>query len=103
MNIPSSLPQEALTSPICSAAKQSVPLPVSSAPASDVYATLTTASVLADTYDKQDLNNIFDTLLLQKWPAGAFPEANAEVSMSLEFMSKSSFCYTAKFVVLIHL
>ncbi|KAM4625819.1 grainyhead-like protein 3 homolog isoform 2-T2 [Polymixia lowei] len=74
-NIPSSHPQEVLTSSICTPTKQ----PISVPGASDTYATLTTASVMADGYDKQDLSNIFDSLL-QKWPAeaGSFPDASAE-------------------------
>ncbi|XP_074548374.1 grainyhead-like protein 3 homolog isoform X2 [Halichoeres trimaculatus] len=43
---------------------------------SDSYATLT--SVVADTYDKQELNIIFDSLL-QKWPeSAAFPDPSTE-------------------------
>lgn len=58
--------------------KQSASLPVSVAPSSDTYATLT--SVVADTYDKQELNIIFDSLL-QKWPeTSAFPDPHPEVS-----------------------
>lgn len=44
---------------------------------SDSYATLT--SVVADNYDKQELNIIFDSLL-QKWPeSAAFPDPSTEV------------------------
>ncbi|XP_068195184.1 grainyhead-like protein 3 homolog [Antennarius striatus] len=51
-------------------------LPSSVATTSDTYATLT--SVVAETYDKQELNSIFDSLL-QKWPeSGAFPDPNTE-------------------------
>ncbi|CAL8285130.1 unnamed protein product [Lota lota] len=74
-NIPSH-PQEVQPSSMCSAVKHTS-LPISVAPSSDTYATLTTASVTADGFDKQDLNNIFDSLL-QKWPAETFPETNAE-------------------------
>lgn len=50
---------------------------------SDTYATLT--SVVADTYDKQELNIIFDSLL-QKWPeTGPFPDPSTEVSLVLLF------------------
>ncbi|XP_069576535.1 grainyhead-like protein 3 homolog [Brachyistius frenatus] len=70
LSIPTSHPQEILGS------KQNSSLPTSVPNTSDTYATLT--SVVADTYDKQDLNNIFDSLL-QKWPEnGAFPDPNAE-------------------------
>ncbi|XP_042357190.1 grainyhead-like protein 3 homolog [Plectropomus leopardus] len=56
--------------------KQNVSLPLSVPTTSDTYATLT--SVVADTYDKQELNIIFDSLL-QKWPeSGAFPDPSAE-------------------------
>ncbi|KAM3871448.1 grainyhead-like protein 3 homolog [Diretmus argenteus] len=73
-DIPSSHPHEVLHS-----SKQNASLPISVPPTTDTYATLTTASVMADSYDKQDLSNIFDTLL-QKWPAeaGAFPDASTE-------------------------
>lgn len=52
-----------------------------SAPAmSDTYTTLST--VMADTYDKHELSNIFDSLL-QRWPEnGAFPDPAAEQSLS---------------------
>ncbi|CAJ1073451.1 grainyhead-like protein 3 homolog [Xyrichtys novacula] len=54
--------------------KHNPSLPV--ATTSDTYATLT--SVVADTYDKQELNIIFDSLL-QKWPeSGAFPDPSTE-------------------------
>lgn len=53
--------------------KQSMSLPVSVPTTSDTYATLT--SVMADSYDKQELNNIFDTLLQN----GVFPDPSAEV------------------------
>uniref|UniRef100_A0A096LZ62 Grainyhead like transcription factor 3 n=1 Tax=Poecilia formosa TaxID=48698 RepID=A0A096LZ62_POEFO len=51
-------------------------LPIISAPgSSDTYATL--SSVVADTYDKQELSNIFD--LMQKWPDNtAFADPSAE-------------------------
>ncbi|GLD67786.1 grainyhead-like protein 3 homolog [Lates japonicus] len=58
-SIPTSHPQEVLGS------KQNTSLPVSVPTTSDTYTTLT--SVVADTYDKQELNIIFDSLL-QKWP-----------------------------------
>ncbi|XP_056447334.1 grainyhead-like protein 3 homolog isoform X2 [Gadus chalcogrammus] len=73
-NIPCSNPQEVPPSSMCSAVKLTS-LPISSAP--DTYATLTTASIPADSYDKQDLSNIFDSLL-QKWPAETFQETSAE-------------------------
>ena len=67
-NTPCSNPQEVQPSSMCSNVKLTS-LPSSMAPSSDTYATLTTASITADSYnDKQDLNNIFDSLL-QKWPA----------------------------------
>ncbi|KAM8834333.1 grainyhead-like protein 3 homolog [Synchiropus picturatus] len=54
----------------------SKPLSVSAPPTSDTYATLT--SVVSDTYDKQELNHIFDSLL-QKWPENSvFPDPSAE-------------------------
>ncbi|XP_035529279.1 grainyhead-like protein 3 homolog [Morone saxatilis] len=63
-------PQEILGS------KQNTSLPISVPTTSDTYATLT--SVVADTYDKQELNIIFDSLL-QKWPEpGAFPDPSTE-------------------------
>ncbi|XP_044022889.1 grainyhead-like protein 3 homolog isoform X2 [Siniperca chuatsi] len=69
-SIPSSHPQEVLGS------KQNTSLPISAPNTSDTYATLT--SVVADTYDKQELNIIFDSLL-QKWPEpGAFPDPSTE-------------------------
>ncbi|XP_041809848.1 grainyhead-like protein 3 homolog [Chelmon rostratus] len=69
-SVPLSHPQEVLGS------KQNTSLPISVPTTSDTYATLT--SVVADTYDKQELNIIFDSLL-QKWPEpGAFPDPNAE-------------------------
>ncbi|KAI3367646.1 hypothetical protein L3Q82_026484 [Scortum barcoo] len=69
-SVPSSHPQDTL------GAKHSASLPISIPNASDTYATLT--SVVADTYDKQELNIIFDSLL-QKWPEpGAFPDPNTE-------------------------
>ncbi|KAM7403205.1 hypothetical protein PAMA_003907 [Pampus argenteus] len=68
--IPTSHPQEILGS------KHNTALPISAPISSDTYATLT--SVVADTYDKQELNIIFDSLL-QKWPeSGAFPDPNTE-------------------------
>ncbi|KAM3595108.1 uncharacterized protein V6R79_018185 [Siganus canaliculatus] len=69
-SVPLSHPHEILGS------KQNVSLPVSLPGTSDTYATLT--SVVADTYDKQELNIIFDSLL-QKWPEpGTFPDASTE-------------------------
>ncbi|TKS86711.1 Grainyhead-like protein 3 -like protein [Collichthys lucidus] len=66
-------PQEVLGS------KPNTSLPVSVPNTSDTYATLT--SVVADTYDKQELSNIFDSLL-QKWPEpGAFPDPSTEVHL----------------------
>lgn len=56
--------------------KQNTSLSVSAPPTSDTYATLT--SVVADTYDKQELNTIFDSLL-QKWPeTSVFSDPNSE-------------------------
>lgn len=72
-NLPLGHPQEVLGS------KQNGPLPISAPNPSDTYATLT--SVVADNYDKQDLNIIFDSLL-QKWPeSGSFPDPNPEVCL----------------------
>lgn len=69
-NLPLGHPHEVLGS------KQNGPLPISAPNPSDTYATLT--SVVADSYDKQDLNIIFDSLL--KWPeSGSFPDPNPEV------------------------
>ncbi|XP_047467981.1 grainyhead-like protein 3 homolog [Mugil cephalus] len=69
-SIPTTHPQEVLGS------KQNAPLSMSVPTPSDTYATLT--SVVPDTYDKQDLNNIFDSLL-QKWPeTSAFPDPSTE-------------------------
>ncbi|KAM9842259.1 grainyhead-like protein 3 homolog [Aulostomus maculatus] len=69
-NIPTSHPLEVLGS------KQTTSLPVSVPHNTDTYATLT--SVVSDTYDKQELNIIFDSLL-QKWPeSSAFPDPSAE-------------------------
>ncbi|XP_042243900.1 grainyhead-like protein 3 homolog [Thunnus maccoyii] len=69
-SIPTSHPQEILGT------KHNTPLPISTPSNSDTYATLT--SVVADTYDKQELNIIFDSLL-QKWPeTGAFPDPSTE-------------------------
>ncbi|XP_062252442.1 grainyhead-like protein 3 homolog [Platichthys flesus] len=63
-------PQETLGS------KHHASLPVSVPTTSDTYTTLT--SVVSDTYDKQELNIIFDSLL-QKWPeSGAFPDHSSE-------------------------
>lgn len=71
--IPTSHPQEILGS------KHNTPLSISAPTNSDTYATLT--SVVADNYDKQELNIIFDSLL-QKWPeTGAFPDPSTEVSL----------------------
>lgn len=78
-SVPLSHPQEVLGS------KPNSSLPISVPTTSDTYATLT--SVVADTYDKQELNSIFDSLL-QKWPeSGAFPDPNSEVCLSLLFES----------------
>ncbi|KAK2891883.1 grainyhead-like protein 3 homolog [Channa argus] len=58
---------------------------------SDTFTTLT--SVMVDSYDKQELNNIFDTLL-QKWPeAGAFPDPSTEpLPYSDPFTESSPIC-----------
>ncbi|XP_034015480.1 grainyhead-like protein 3 homolog isoform X2 [Thalassophryne amazonica] len=75
-SIPSSHPQDVMGTSVCTTNKHSTSLPASVAATSDTYTTLT--SVVADTYDKQDLNNIFDTLL-QKWPdTETFPDPNTE-------------------------
>ncbi|XP_034714843.1 grainyhead-like protein 3 homolog [Etheostoma cragini] len=71
--LPDSVP---LSHPQCDVlgSKQIASVPTSVAPHSDTYATLT--SVMADPYDKQELNIIFDSLL-QKWPeTGAFADQN---------------------------
>ncbi|CAK6971473.1 grainyhead-like protein 3 homolog [Scomber scombrus] len=69
-SIPTSHPQDILGS------KHHTSLPISAPTNSDTYTTLT--SVVADTYDKQELNIIFDSLL-QKWPEnGPFPDASTE-------------------------
>ncbi|KAK7919042.1 hypothetical protein WMY93_010326 [Mugilogobius chulae] len=66
-SVPSSYPQDILCSK-----------PVSTSTTSDGYTTLT--SVMADTYDKHELNNIFDSLL-QRWPENAaFPDPSPDVS-----------------------
>ncbi|XP_029316802.1 grainyhead-like protein 3 homolog [Cottoperca gobio] len=62
-NVPLSHHQEILGS------KQNISLPISVPTTSDTYATLT--SVVSDTYDKQELSNIFDSLL-----TSAFPDPN---------------------------
>lgn len=68
--VPLSHPHEVLGS------KPHTSLPIAVPTASDTYTTLT--SVVSDTYDKQDLNIIFDSLL--KWPeSGAFADPNPEV------------------------
>lgn len=72
-NVPMNHPQDILGS------KHNTSLPISVPTTSDTYATLT--SVVADTYDKQELNIIFDSLL-QKWPEpGTFPDPNPEVGV----------------------
>nr|XP_046269747.1 grainyhead-like protein 3 homolog isoform X2 [Scatophagus argus] len=69
-SVPLSHPQEVLGS------KPNTSLPISVPTTSDSYATLT--SVVADSYDKQEFNSIFDSLL-QKWPEpGAFPDPSTE-------------------------
>lgn len=73
-SVPLSHPQDVLGS------KQIASMPISVPTTSDTYATLT--SVVADTYDKQELNIIFDSLL-QKWPeTGAFPDHSPEVGLA---------------------
>lgn len=57
--VPLSHPQEVLVG------KPNTSVPVSVPTTSDTYATLT--SVAGDSYEKQEFNIIFDTLL-QKWP-----------------------------------
>lgn len=82
-SIPNSHHQEILGS------KQNTPLPVSVPTTSDTYATLT--SVMPDSYDKQELNIIFDSLL-QKWPEpGVFPDPSTEVSRVSLFKSWALF------------
>lgn len=72
-SIPMSHPQEVLDS------KPNSSLPGAVPAASDTYATLT--SVVTDSYDKQELNIIFDSLL-QKWPDSvAFSDPSAEVCL----------------------
>ncbi|XP_072221028.1 grainyhead-like protein 3 homolog [Leuresthes tenuis] len=67
-SVPSSHPHEV--------SKQITSLPISVPTTSDTYTTLT--SVVADTYEKQELNIIFDTLL-QKWPeSNVFQDHSAE-------------------------
>lgn len=81
--IPTSHPQEVLGS------KQNTSLSVSVPANTDTYATLT--SVVPDTYDKQDISNIFDSLL-QKWPdTSPFPDPSAEVSPRSLFESGALF------------
>ncbi|KAJ3613430.1 hypothetical protein NHX12_019679 [Muraenolepis orangiensis] len=82
-NVPSGHVQEVQPSSVCSAVKHASP-PVPVAPGADTYATLTTASVTADGYDKQDLSNIFDSLL-QKWPTETFQETGAECPQTLPY------------------
>lgn len=78
-SIPTSHPHDILGS------KHHTSLPISAPTNSDTYTTLT--SVVADTYDKQELNIIFDSLL-QKWPEnGPFPDASTEVSLIICEMS----------------
>lgn len=73
MKLLSESPQEVVGS------KHPTSLPSSVPNTSDTYANLT--SVVADTYDKQELNIIFDSLL-QKWPEpSAFPDHSTEVSV----------------------
>ncbi|KAM9355356.1 grainyhead-like protein 3 homolog [Pholidichthys leucotaenia] len=56
--------------------KQTVSPPTSVPAVSDTYATMT--NVMSDTYDKQELHNILDSLL-PKWPESAsFPVASPE-------------------------
>lgn len=72
-SIPMSHPQEVLGSKLNTSLTTTVPT------TSDTYATLT--SVVTDSYDKQELNIIFDSLL-QKWPdTGAFSDPNSEVCL----------------------
>ncbi|XP_041827061.1 grainyhead-like protein 3 homolog [Melanotaenia boesemani] len=74
-SVPASHPQEVLGS------KHITSLPISTS--SDTFATLT--SVVADTYDKQELHNIFDSLL-QKWPeTPAFPDPTETLPYSDPF------------------
>uniref|UniRef100_A0A668AGK3 Grainyhead like transcription factor 3 n=1 Tax=Myripristis murdjan TaxID=586833 RepID=A0A668AGK3_9TELE len=78
-SIPSSHSQEVVGSSICTPAKQNTPIPISVPGPADTYATLTTTNVMVENYDKQDLSNIFDTLL-QKWPgeSGTFADPTTE-------------------------
>ncbi|KAM4540795.1 grainyhead-like protein 3 homolog [Fundulus diaphanus] len=67
--VPTSHPQEIM------GLKQISSLPVSAPSSTDTYTHLNT--VVADTYDKQELSNIFD--LMQKWPdTSAFSDPSAE-------------------------
>lgn len=62
-------------------------------PTSDSYTTLT--SVAPDSYDKQELNNIFDCLM-QKWPeSGTFNDPSNEVSRVSLFKR----CYFSPFFI----
>lgn len=69
-SVPASHPQEVL------APKQITSVPISAPTNSDTYATLT--SVVADTYDKQELNNIFESLM----QGNAFADTTAEVRLN---------------------
>lgn len=93
-SIPMSHPQEVLGS------KPNTSLPSTVPTTSDTYAPLT--SVVTDSYDKQELNIIFDSFL-QKWPdTVAFSDPSAEVclvfcvlfghSLVLFHKQPSSFC-----------
>ncbi|XP_037551406.1 grainyhead-like protein 3 homolog [Nematolebias whitei] len=65
-SVPASHPQEVLVS-------KSIPsMPISAPANSDTYTNLT--SVVADTYDKQELNNIFESLM----QGNAFPDPSAD-------------------------
>lgn len=77
-SVPMSHPQEVLGS------KPNTSLPSTVPATSDTYATLT--SVVSDSYDKQELNIIFDSLL-QKWPdTGTFSDPNVEVCLVACFL-----------------
>lgn len=68
-SVPASHPQEVLVS------KAITSMPISAPTNADTYTNLT--SVVADTYDKQELNNIFESLM----QGNAFPDPSADVSL----------------------
>lgn len=76
---------------MCPTPKPSTPLP----PSSDSYATLTSSSAATvDSYDKQVINNIFDTLL-QKWPVeGSYSDTTTQIPYSNPFTAQTSPVYS---------